>query len=72
MAFVFVDYKRGKTLVYRDLYGKRSLILQAAASGDLLVSSVLMAPQCEVVCEVQANSLLVYDHESGDVELLPV
>ena len=70
MAFVYLS--KGNTFVYRYLYGKRSLIVQATASGDFMVSSVLVAAQCEVVFELPANSLLVYDHKTGGIEMLPV
>lgn len=63
VSFVYIDRVNDATLVYRDFYGKRSLILQAnQASQEVMFSSCLLAPAVapgDLAFELPSNSLLV-------------
>jgi hypothetical protein len=70
MAFIYVDKLNGLTIVHRDIYGKRSLIVHSepTPSGGvcILFSSCQMHTNS---FEMPPASLLVLDHKSGSVEL---
>jgi hypothetical protein len=45
MSFVYVDRVNDMILIYKDLYGKRSLVFHAdQENGELLLSSTCLAP----------------------------
>lgn len=76
MVFVYIDRINDLTIVHRDVYGKRSIIIQAAESQsengiDFLFSSCqLHAPSQNVVSfEMLANAFLVIDHGSKCIKL---
>jgi hypothetical protein len=66
MSLVFHTAKFDLTLVFRDLYGKRSLICQASET-DLLLSSELLCPDA-FAFEMPANSLVVIDHKNEAIQ----
>ena len=71
MSFVFIDRLNNIKIVYRDFYGKRSLILQSKQS-ELLISSVNLVQQNEGetdlhTFEMPANSMLVISDASIDL-----
>ena len=71
MSFVYIDRLNKLKIVYRDFYGKRSLILQSKAN-ELLISSVnlVRAEEGETDLhsfEMPANSLLVMSEASIDL-----
>ena len=67
MSFVFIDAVNDAIVIHRDLYGKRSLIIQAWQSNDgdddfceLILSSFQFLDKNSVaMCEIPAGSLLV-------------
>jgi hypothetical protein len=45
MSFVYVDRVNDMILIYKDLYGKRSLVFHAdQVNGELLISSTCLVP----------------------------
>ena len=71
MSFIYIDRLNNIKIVYRDFYGKRSLILQSKQS-ELLISSVNLVQQNEGETDVHtfempANSMLVISDASIDL-----
>ena len=71
MSFVYIDRLNNIKIVYRDFYGKRSLILESKQS-ELLFSSVNLVQQNEGetdlhTFEMPANSMLVISDASIDL-----
>lgn len=74
MALVYVDRRNGLTIVHRDLYGKRSLIVHGEETDEglqLLFSScqVHSSGTKVVSFELPSNSTLVLDHASQEITL---
>ena len=71
MSFIYIDRLNTLKFVYRDFYGKRSLILHLKQN-ELLISSVCMVQASEneqdlSTFEMPANSLLVISDASIDL-----
>ena len=60
ISFVYIDKRNQFVCSYRDLYGKRSLIVQASL-GELMISSVVLEKNAGILFEHPPNTLIVYD-----------
>lgn len=75
MAFVYVDRINNFTIVHRDLYSKRSLIIHASndVNGNLLLLSscqIHIPSQNIVAFEMPSNSILFIDHNEESISLI--